>query len=234
MKLLDDPSQERCHLVFLAQGAMGRRQKDIWVRLVLIAEALRRHARGKAARLIKVKRHIHRFLAELLWAVGVQRATDLGEDVWHNLLRSPSSAWKEIYNSAVRNEQGRLDDDPVPKAVTRALRRLDLRPLGEALTQLPVRARGGAGRVSERLNIARKALRQVEEQLWKELLAQARWRSPLLVMDEGPSSQKSGHPPRPAVPDPKRTRATHGGWSDGPGLRSNAFSDRNTIPAWPS
>ena len=184
MKLLDDPSQERCHLVFLAQGAMGRRQKDIWVRLALIAETLRRHARGKAARLIKVKRHIHRFLAELLWAVGVQRATDLDKDVWHSLLRSPSSAWKEIYNSAVRNEQARLDDDPVPKAVTRALRRLDLRPLAEALTQLPVRARGGAGRVSERLNIARKALRQVEEQLWKELLAQARWRSPLLVMDE--------------------------------------------------
>ena len=184
MKLLDDPSRERCHLVFLAQGAMGRSQKDIWVRLALIAEALRRHARGKAARLIKVKRHIHRFLAELLWAVGVQRATDLGEDVWDNLLRSPSSAWKEIYNVAVRNEQRRLDDDPVPKAVTRALHRLDLRLLAEALIQLPVRARGGAGRVSERLNTVRKALRQVEELLWRELLAQARWRSPLLVMDE--------------------------------------------------
>ena len=184
MKFLDDSSRERCHLVFLAQGAMARRQKDIWVRLALIAEALHRHARGRAARLIKVKRHIHRFLAELLWAVGVQRATDLGKDVWQSVLRTPSSAWREIYNSAVRNEQAQLDDDPVPKAVTRALGRLDLRPLATALEQMPVRARGGTGRVSERLNVARKALRQVEEQLWKELLAQARWRSPLLVMDE--------------------------------------------------
>ena len=34
------------------------------------------------------------------------------------------------------------------------------------------------------MNAARKALRQIEEALWKDLLAQARWRSPLLVMDE--------------------------------------------------
>ena len=67
MKLLDDPSRERCHLIFLAQGAMGRRQKDIWVRLALIAEALHRHARGRAARLIKVKQHIHRFLETAGW-----------------------------------------------------------------------------------------------------------------------------------------------------------------------
>ena len=43
MKLLDDPARERCHLIFLAHGAMGRRQNDKWVRLALIAEALRRH-----------------------------------------------------------------------------------------------------------------------------------------------------------------------------------------------
>ena len=28
MKLLDDPCGERCHLIFLAQGAMARRQTD--------------------------------------------------------------------------------------------------------------------------------------------------------------------------------------------------------------
>ena len=38
--------------------------------------------------------------------------------------------------------------------------------------------------MSARLKAARYALREVEEGLWKVLLAEARWRSPLLVMDE--------------------------------------------------
>ena len=55
LKLLDDPPRERCKLILLAQGAMSRSQSDKWVRLALIAEALRRHGRGKASRLIQVK-----------------------------------------------------------------------------------------------------------------------------------------------------------------------------------
>ena len=184
MRLLDDPSRERCHLIFLGQGAMGRSQTDRWVRLALISETLSRHARGKAATLIKVERQIHRFAAELIRAVGVQRATDMGPEIWKSLLKEDCSGWKDIYNCAIQDDGAALDDDPVPKSVTRALGRLDLRPLATALEQMPIRARGGARRVSERLDVARRALRQVEEQLWKELLARAHWRSPLLVMDE--------------------------------------------------
>lgn len=55
MKLLDDKPRERCHIIFLAQGAMHRRQTDKWIRLALISECLRRHARGGAKRLILVK-----------------------------------------------------------------------------------------------------------------------------------------------------------------------------------
>jgi hypothetical protein len=49
LKLLDDPAGLRCHIVFLAQGSMARRQSDKWVRLALVREAFRRHARGKSA-----------------------------------------------------------------------------------------------------------------------------------------------------------------------------------------
>jgi len=184
LRLLDDPPRERCHIIFLAQGAMNRRQTDKWVRLALIAETLRRHGTGKATRLIQVKRQIHRFLAELLWAVGEERAHDWGDKLWQQLLRTGPEVWKETYNQAVRDERRRLKDDPVPKSVTRALYRRDLKPLAEALKEMPVRVRGGAGRVKERLDEARKALRQVEEELWKDLLVYAQWRSPLLVMDE--------------------------------------------------
>src|SRR3990172_2062326 len=117
MKLLDDPRPERCHLIFLSQGAMSRCQSDKWVRLALIAESLRRHGRGKASRLIKVKNQIHRFLAELLWAIGEERAHDWGEELWQNLLRTHPRGWKSIYNDAVRDERRRLADDPVPKSV---------------------------------------------------------------------------------------------------------------------
>ena len=186
MRLLDDPPRRRCHLILLAQGAMSRSQTDKWVRLALIAEALRRHGRGGARQLIKVKQQIHRFLAELLKAIGEERAHDWGDELWKSLLKTDPSEWKRIYNSEVRNERRQLPDDPVPKSVARALKlkRIDLSPLAEALKQIPLRATGGPERVSERLDDVRKALKAVEEMLWKDLLAQARWRSPLLVVDE--------------------------------------------------
>ena len=184
MKLLDDRQDERCHLIFLAQGAMGRRQTDKWIRLALIAEALRRHGRGKASRLIMVKKYIHRFLAELLWAIGEERAHGWGEKLWQDLLHAPPAAWKDIYNREVKDERRVLLDDPVPKSVSRALGRIDVSGLAEALKQMPVRARGGSARVSDRIGQARNALRDVEDALWKNMLARAKWRSPLLVMDE--------------------------------------------------
>lgn len=184
MKLLDDKPRERCHLIFLAQGSMSRQQSDKWVRLALIREALRRHGRGKAQRLIKVKRHIHRFIAELLWAIGEQNASDWGDELWQSLLQSAPSNWMDLYNSSMRNDRRRLTDDPVPEAVVKALPRVDLRSLAEALEQMPVRARGGSNRVSERIADARDVLKEVVQDLWKRVLASARWRSPLLVMDE--------------------------------------------------
>ena len=184
LKLLDDPPRERCHLIFLAQGAMAHRQSDKWVRLALIAAALKRHGRGGANRLIQVKNQIHRFLAELLWAIGEERANDLRADVWRRLLRTKPATWKKVYNRAVKNENWLLADEPVPMTVIKTLRRVHLDRLAEALEALPVVARGGDERVSVRLNDVRQVLRQVEADLWKEILAEARWRSPLLVMDE--------------------------------------------------
>jgi hypothetical protein len=121
MKLLDDTPSVRCHVIFLGQGAMGRRQTDKWVRLALIREALRRHGRGHASRLIKVKNVIHRFMADLLHAIGEQSASDWGEDLWQDLLKSDPMTWKETYNATVRGEHRQIGDDPVPKAVVSTL-----------------------------------------------------------------------------------------------------------------
>jgi len=183
MKLLDDEKRIRCHVVFLGQGAMARRQTDKWIRLALIREALRRHARGGAKRLIKVKKVIHRYMAQLLHAIGEESASDWGEDLWTDLLYSDPMQWKEIYNSTVRGVNRRLNDDPVPEAVVTTLRkgRIDLKPLAEALTTMPLRSSESD---RERIDDTRNALKEVEEQAWKTLLSIAKWRSPLLVMDE--------------------------------------------------
>jgi ERCC4-related helicase len=184
MRLLDDTPSTRCHLIFLAQGSMARQQTDKWIRLALIREALNRHGRGRAERLIQVKRHIHRFVAELLWAIGEQRASDWGEALWRSLLDSHPRAWKELYNGSLRDDCHCLAEDPVPGAVLDALSAVDLQPLAEKLEQMPVRARGGASRVSERISEAREALKSVVRDLWGRVLAGTRWKSPLLVMDE--------------------------------------------------
>jgi ERCC4-related helicase len=183
MKLLDDAPRERCHLIFLAQGAMSRRQTDKWVRLALIAEALRRHGRGGASRLIQVKRYIHRYLAELLWAIGDEKSHGWGDELWQHLLTSDPQSWKEVYNQAAQDGR-KLSDDPVPKAVVRSLHRIDLKELAKAMEGMPIRAVGGGSRITERLQKVRRVLRGIEDDLWNNLLVQARWRSPLLVMDE--------------------------------------------------
>ncbi len=182
LKLLDDPKRVRCHIVFLAHGAMSRGLNDEWVRLALIRETFRRH--GRKRRLSKIRKQIHRFLAELLWIKFRQNATTDKEEIWKTLLTFDPSTWKSIYNSKIRNDKNALYDDPVPQAVLTAISRLDLQAFALALESMPVRTSSDPERLKERLQHARETLRTEEETLWKHIIATTRWRSPLLIMDE--------------------------------------------------
>lgn len=182
LKLLDDSPRERCHVILLAQGAMSRAQTDPWVRLALIREVFRRHGRRERLRLVKPQ--IHRFLGRLLHALGQQQGAIDGDEIWIRLLQEDPEDWKATFNAQARSEKRQLDDDPVPAAICRVLPRIDVELLSKAIAEMPVRARGGEERVNERIDQARTALRQGEGHLWKEILAKARWRSPLLILDE--------------------------------------------------
>ena len=60
---------------------------------------------------------------------------------------------------------------------------MDVRLLAEKLEQMPVPASNRRSRrVSERITEAREVLKAIVQNLWKRVLANARWRSPLLVM----------------------------------------------------
>jgi len=228
LRLLDDDRRDRVELVFLKQGAMVRRQSDRWVRLALIAEALRTHGRGRADRLIQVKGQIHRFMAELLWAIGEERSHGWGDELWRRLLNSDPLAWKDIYNRSA-DARRLLRDEPVPKAVLRELRRIDLKPLARALEAMPVRARGGRARISDRLSAARRVLKEAESELWKELLARTRWRSPLLVMDEAHHLKNPGT----ALARTFRVADLDEDLRTGDGAMSNAFDRMLFLTATP-
>ena len=109
------------------------------------------------------------------------------------------------------------------------MNRIKLKPLAKALKQMPVRARGGDARVSERLGIARKVLREVEEELWKDLLAQARWRSPLLVMDEAHHLKNPATSLARQLQSPDSERDLH----TGDGAMANAFDRMLFLTATP-
>lgn len=181
LKLMDDLPREQCHLVFLTQTAMSRQQSDIWVRFALIREALRRHGRGHATRLIEVKKVIHRFMGELLQAIGTQSAHDWGSELWQHLLLSDPATWMETYNA--NSTRIKLNDDPVPQAVLDVLsdNTFDLKPLAEALKEMPLR---DSENRRNRITAVRQTLRKIESSVWKDLLAETRWKSPLLVIDE--------------------------------------------------
>ena len=184
LKLLDDPRSQRAHVVFVSQGAMSRQRMDRWVGLCLVAEALRLHAGRSNHRLIEVKKVIHRFVGRLVGMTGRENTHDLGEELWKRLLSASPADWKTIHDEGVRSDARKLPDDPVPKAVLRALWKVELRELADALCAMPIRAVGGDERVAERIEAVRGELRTLEKRIWAEVLGKSNWRSPLLVMDE--------------------------------------------------
>jgi superfamily II DNA or RNA helicase len=182
LKLLDDPKRVRCHIIFLAHGAMSRGLNDQWVRLALIRETLKRH--GRRRRLSKIRTQIHRFLAELLFAKFRQSATANKEEIWKILLSHEPDQWKDVYNADLKNHKNALGDHPVPKAVLNTIPNIDLERFAQALETMPVCTSSDPARLSERIQAAREALRDEEENLWKHIVSTAKWRSPLLIMDE--------------------------------------------------
>ncbi|MEX2386359.1 MAG: DEAD/DEAH box helicase [Phycisphaeraceae bacterium] len=180
---LDDPSRARCQFIFLAQGAMSRREGDPWVRLALMRHTLKRY--GQRPRLKQVRHTLPRFVADLVHGgKRLQHRSSESEAMWAELFRRRPRYWREVYNAHLKSDRGYLDDDPVPRLLMRAMRELDLSHVADALEQVPLRNRGSEQRMQQRLGQVRRALDQIERELWSHLIAGADWSSPLLIMDE--------------------------------------------------
>ena len=168
LKLLDDPASDRCHIIFITHGALTSNLHDPFIRLALLRRAMQR--RNDLAN----RRHaVARFAGSLL----ADRRFD--EITTEALLAAPISQWKNVWQRHVPGTS--LADDPVPSSLERALARVDLAPLRQALSTVPIR-RNSSFRA--RLQVARRQLNLALNTVWTESLHMLDEHLPLLVLDE--------------------------------------------------
>lgn len=171
-RLLDDPAKKRARIIFLTHGAFQIGLTDPWVKLAIIRAALRGVHLGAR------RQALPRFVADLVRTKS--RFSDPA--LYESLLKLDCSCWKDLINESARDKD-RLDDDPVPEAVDKVLQRgaVDLTHLTESLRELPARE---SVYLEQRLEDVRGQLNQAIRGIWPRALAQAHFRSPLLILDE--------------------------------------------------
>jgi len=169
LKRLDDSKRKRAQIIFATHGALHRRLTDRWTRLAFLQAAMHGRHLGKK------RDALPQFAAEIL-----QLKTEARDaEFYRSLLRSSPLAWSEV----MRKHGIEVDDAPVPEAVVGVLKRrdVDLRGLDHALEQLPVR---WSENIGQRTMAIRRELGRAVRAIWPQVLARARFRSPLLVLDE--------------------------------------------------
>jgi hypothetical protein len=171
-KLLDDLPQKRARIIFLTHGAFQIGLTDPWVKLAIIRAALRGIHLGTR------RQALPRFVADLIRSKSKVNDPDL----YARLLAVDCSRWKDLINDIARDKD-QLDDDPVPDAVDKVLERgeVELSPLTESLRELPARE---SVNLEQRLEAIRVHLNRAMRGIWPQALAQAHFRSPLLILDE--------------------------------------------------
>jgi hypothetical protein len=169
LKLLDDPRERRNNVIFLTHGALHRSLTDAWTKLAILRSALSAKSLGRQ------REAFPRFAADVVRLTS-QR---LDTEVFAKLHRTPVSDWR----GALQRNGVALDDDPVPHGIIEVLRacEVDLGPLREVLGALPIKS---SEYIEDRLQNVRTGLREVLPQVWTAALKRARFKSPLLILDE--------------------------------------------------
>ncbi len=95
------------------------------------------------------------------------------------LLDVPIGKWREVWERWRPNNP--LGDDPVPFALERALKNVDLSPLRDALAAVPIHRNAS---FRNRVRAARRQLNQALNATWTESLGALDVHLPLLILDE--------------------------------------------------
>ena len=177
LKLLDDPASRRKQILFVTHGTMSRGLNDGWVKLAIIAQAIRgRHGVHKR------RKFLSRVLGELLYMKWVEQN---GVEVWQELLATPPDRWLKVLHrweiDPERDNNPETDDDPVPASVCEQLPHFDMSPVFESLKSIPRRR---SVTYAARMRDARRAINKELRGLWEKCVRSLRLRLPLLILDE--------------------------------------------------
>lgn len=175
LRLLDDPPQRRSDIIFLTHGALHRSIGDGFIKLAVIKRAFK----GRSS-LVSQRQSFQRFAGKLLWLDWAERRSP---GILGRLLDRPYDTWLRVLHRADPRFQD-ISDDPVPKHLTDVLEAMsgnELEDVVEGLRNLPVRE---SANLDDRLKQARQGIADAMEQVWKTALQRARFRSPLLILDE--------------------------------------------------
>ena len=181
LRILDDPRSQRAQIILLHHGAFLLDRIDHWMKLALIKRAMH------GARFGPIRETLPRFIAEIL-----RVKSRYQEEMFRELLRTPCEYWKSTINShCTELPDLKIDDDPIPERVDRVLQRreLDLSKLREALDNIPIRS---SAYLADRLKDVRWQLGEAMKALWPQVLKEATFRSPLLVLDEAHHLKNAG------------------------------------------
>jgi superfamily II DNA or RNA helicase len=175
LRLLDDPPARRNHIIFLTHGALYRSLTDGFAKLAVIKRAFK----GRPS-LRPQRDNFHKFAGRLL---PLRRFESRAPGLLGELLETPYERWLRVIHKSHMSFKEEVTDDPIPEPLQQALDEIEaevLLPVVEELRKLPVRSNAS----DERLEQARRSLATVMDEVWRLALARARFRSPLLILDE--------------------------------------------------
>lgn len=167
LKLLDDPSGRRHHIIFLTHRALSSNLDDPFVKLAVIRQAFR-YQRSLAEQ--------RRLLPQ--WASSLLNRRDFTPERVEALMATDPRHWKNAWE---RSGGSPLDDDPVPHAVLSALSKIDYSQMRAALQQVPLRR---SAYLAQRLSDLRRELAGSLNDVWKQALRNVQAHLPLLIFDE--------------------------------------------------
>lgn len=173
-RLIDNGAASRPQIIFLKHGAFHVQNIDQWVRLALIKRAI------SGMHLGEKRNALPRFAAALLRT----KSSYNDPDLFAKLLRISNREWRPVINDHYRGRpELQLTDTPIPDAIQRVLESsdIDVAELRDCLRDLPARE---SVFIDERLERARRAINDALRTMWPSTLAKARFRSPLLILDE--------------------------------------------------
>jgi ERCC4-related helicase len=173
-RIIDNGAASRPHIIFLKHGAFHVQNIDQWVRLALIKRAI------SGMHLGEKRNALPRFAAALLRT----KSSYNDPDLFAKLLRISNREWRPVINDHYRDRPDlQLTDAPIPDAIQRVLESsvVDIAVLRDCLRNLPSRE---SVSIEGRLERARRAINDALRAMWPSTLAKARFRSPLLILDE--------------------------------------------------